>query len=53
MTCSSVTPGQPLTSSQKFGLKLVSFFPGRNKRGVVLAIDLTESVGLNDEGIIR
>ena len=53
MTCSSVTPGQPLTSSQKFGLKLVSFFPGRNKRDVVLAIDLTESVGLNDEGIIR
>lgn len=53
MTCSSVTPGQPLTSSQKLGLKLVSFLPGRNKRDVVLAIDLTESVGLNDEGIIR
>ncbi|MCL1466795.1 VWA domain-containing protein [Argonema galeatum] len=43
-----VTPGQPLTASQKAGLELVARLHGG--RDVVLAIDLTESVGLNDEG---
>lgn len=44
-----VTPGNtPLTAPQKTGLELVSILrPGRD---VVLAIDLTESVGFNDEG---
>jgi hypothetical protein len=46
-----VIPGQPLSSVQKIGLNLVSVLHG--KRDVVLAIDLTESVGLNDEGRIR
>ncbi len=49
-TCSKVTPGQPLKPWQQSGLKLVALFQGRD---VVLAIDLTESVGLNDEGRIR
>ena len=43
-----VTPGQPLTSLQKSGLEWVVRLHGG--RDVVLAIDLTESVGLNDEG---
>ncbi|NEU75652.1 VWA domain-containing protein [Hassallia byssoidea VB512170] len=51
MIFTQVIPGQPLSSVQKIGLNLVSVFPG--KRDVVLAIDLTESVGLNDEGRIR
>jgi hypothetical protein len=45
---SKITPGQTLTSSQKFGLDLVAILGGG--RDVVLAIDMTESVGLNDEG---
>lgn len=50
-TCETVAPSpQPLTPWQKAGLELVAFFRGRD---VVLAIDLTESVGLNDEGRIR
>ncbi|MBR8826819.1 MAG: VWA domain-containing protein [Gomphosphaeria aponina SAG 52.96 = DSM 107014] len=49
--CPLVTPGQPLTGWQKTGLELVgNIFAGRD---VVLAIDLTESVGLNDEGRLR
>nr|WP_228043656.1 vWA domain-containing protein [Dolichospermum sp. LEGE 00246] len=47
-----ITPGQPLTDTQKKGLQLVSLL-GRGKRDVVLAIDVTESVGLNDQGRIR
>jgi hypothetical protein len=47
-----ITPGQPLTDTQKNGLQLVSLL-GRGKRDVVLAIDVTESVGLNDQGRIR
>lgn len=43
-----ITPGQPLTSLQKSGLEWVARLHGG--RDVVLAIDLTESVGLNDEG---
>ncbi|KAB8335066.1 VWA domain-containing protein [Scytonema tolypothrichoides VB-61278] len=49
-TSTTVTPGQNLNPSQKIGLELVSCFRGRD---VVLAIDLTESVGLNDEGRFR
>ncbi|CAD5956508.1 hypothetical protein NO976_02972 [Planktothrix agardhii] len=49
--CTAVTPGQPLTDFQKTGLEWVGRLQGG--RDVVLAIDLTESVGLNDEGHIR
>ncbi|MBO3462091.1 VWA domain-containing protein [Aetokthonos hydrillicola Thurmond2011] len=51
MTLTRVTPGQPLTSVQKTGLDTVSVLGGG--RDIVLAIDITESVGLNDEGHIR
>ncbi|ABA21469.1 hypothetical protein Ava_1847 [Trichormus variabilis ATCC 29413] len=51
MTITPIPPGQPLSSTQKIGLNLVSVFG--NGRDVVLAIDMTESVGLNDEGRIR
>jgi hypothetical protein len=50
-SCQNITPGQSLTNSQKNGLDLVARLSGG--RDVVLAIDLTESVGLNDEGRIR
>ncbi len=50
-TSTTVTPGQNLNPSQKIGLELVSRLD--RGRDVVLAIDLTESVGLNDEGRIR
>lgn len=49
--CSTVAPGQLLKPWQKIGLELVSHFD--RGRDVVVAIDLTESVGLNDEGRIR
>ncbi|AHJ27453.1 VWA domain-containing protein [Nodularia spumigena CS-584] len=52
MTLTRITPGQLLTSRQKFGLDVVSIF-GYGRRDVVLAIDITESVGLNDQGRIR
>jgi hypothetical protein len=52
VTLTKITPGQPLTDTQKKGLQLVSLL-GRGKRDVVLAIDVTESVGLNDQGRIR
>ncbi|MFO5495059.1 MAG: VWA domain-containing protein, partial [Cuspidothrix sp.] len=52
MTLTKITPGQPLTDTQKNGLQLVSLLGG-GKRDVVLAIDVTESVGLNDQGRIR
>ncbi|MBC1238929.1 VWA domain-containing protein [Nostoc sp. 2RC] len=51
MDTNKITPGQTLTSTQKVGLDLVAILGGG--RDVVLAIDLTESVGLNDEGRIR
>lgn len=44
-------PGQALKSWQQAGLNLVSRLYGG--RDVIFAIDLTESVGLNDEGRIR
>ena len=50
-SCQAVTPGQPLAPLQKTGMELVARLHGG--RDVVLAIDLTESVGLNDEGRIR
>ncbi|MBR8836753.1 MAG: VWA domain-containing protein [Stigonema ocellatum SAG 48.90 = DSM 106950] len=50
-TSVKVTPGQLLTPSQTTGLEIVSFL--HKGRDVVLAIDMTESVGLNDEGRIR
>lgn len=46
-----VTPGQNLSSLQKTGLELVTHL--HSGRDVVLAIDLTGSVGINDEGRIR
>lgn len=49
--CLSVTPGEPLNLWQKTGLNLVSRLP--RGRDVVLAIDLTGSVNLNDEGRTR
>ena len=50
-SCSKVTPShQPLSDLQRTGLKLTATTQGRD---VVLAIDLTESVGLNDEGRLR
>ena len=51
LPCASVTPSShELQSWQKLGLDLVSAFQGRD---VVLAVDLTESVGFNDEGRLR
>lgn len=51
MTLTRITPGQPITSVQKIELDIVSVLGGG--RDIVLAIDITESVGLNDEGHIR
>lgn len=51
MKCQNVVPSQkPLSFSQKLGLQIVSTFQGRE---VVLAVDLTNSVQLNDEGRLR
>lgn len=52
MTLTKISPGQPLTDIQKNGLQLVSLLTG-GKRDVILAIDVTESVGFNDQGRIR
>ncbi len=49
--CSTIAPGQKLTPRQEFGLDLVARIGGG--RDVVFAIDLTQSVNLNDEGRIR
>jgi predicted nucleic acid-binding OB-fold protein len=49
--CSTVTPGQTLNPWQKLGLELDALL--HSGRDVILAIDLTDSVGLNDEGRIR
>ncbi|MBE9200542.1 MULTISPECIES: VWA domain-containing protein [unclassified Nodularia (in: cyanobacteria)] len=51
MVLTKITPGQQITPKQQFGLSLVSRLGGG--RDVILAIDLTESVGLNNEGRIR
>lgn len=51
MAITTVTPGQLLNPQQKIGLNLITYLhPGRD---VVLAIDLTESVGMNNEGRLR
>ncbi|MBW4612765.1 MAG: VWA domain-containing protein [Desmonostoc vinosum HA7617-LM4] len=52
MIQTKITPGQPLTSVQKIGLDLVSVLGGGG-RDVVLAIDITASVGLDDQGRTR
>lgn len=49
--CTTVVPGQGLLSWQQAGLNLVSRLYGG--RDVIFALDLTESVGLNNEGRIR
>ncbi len=49
--CNTVAVGQSLSSWQQAGLSLVSHIYGG--RDVIFAIDLTDSVGLNDEGRIR
>lgn len=49
--CQTVIPGTTPTGWQKTGLEWVARLNGG--RDVVLALDLTESVGLNDEGRIR
>ncbi|WP_036486923.1 hypothetical protein [Myxosarcina sp. GI1] len=49
--CAEISPGQPLKTWQQFGLKLASRIYGG--RDVVVAVDLTESVGLNAEGRLR
>lgn len=51
MALTTVTPGQTLNPQQKMGLDLVTHL--HKGRDVVLAIDLTESVGINSEGRIR
>lgn len=46
-----ITPGKILSSQQETALGLVARL--HSKRDVVLAIDLTESVGINNEGRLR
>ena len=50
-SCSTIAPGKPVKPWQQFGLNLASRIYGG--RDVVIAIDLTESVGLNAEGRLR
>ncbi|MEM7595369.1 MAG: VWA domain-containing protein [Cyanobacteria bacterium P01_A01_bin.83] len=49
--CKAIAPGKSLNSWQQLGLNLASRIYGG--RDVVIAIDLTESVGLNAEGRLR
>lgn len=49
--CSQITIGETLSDNQKIGLELVSKFSGG--RDVVFAVDLTESVSLDDAGRVR
>ena len=49
--CKAIAPGKPVKPWQQFGLNLASRIHGG--RDVVIAIDLTESVGLNAEGRLR
>ena len=51
MLSTRVTPGQPLTSIQKSGLEWFALLHGG--KDVVLAVDITGSVGLNDSGRTR
>lgn len=52
MDTTKITPGQTLTGIQENVLQLISLL-NWNRRDIVLAIDITESVGLNDQGRIR
>ena len=49
--CTTIAPGKPVKPWQQFGLNLASRIYGG--RDVVIAIDLTKSVGLNAEGRLR
>ncbi|MEO0927467.1 MAG: VWA domain-containing protein [Cyanobacteria bacterium J06643_13] len=49
--CTAIAPGKPVKAWQQWGLDLAARLNGG--RDVVLAIDLTESVGLNAEGRLR
>ncbi len=49
--CTTIAPGKSVKSWQQFGLNLASRIYGG--RDVVIAIDLTESVGFNAEGRLR
>lgn len=49
--CTALAPGKPVKPWQQLGLNLASRIYGG--RDVVMAIDLTESVGLNAEGRLR
>ena len=49
--CKTIAPGKPVKPWQQWGLNLASRIYGG--RDVVMAIDLTESVGLNAEGRLR
>ena len=49
--CTAIAPGKSIKSWQQLGLNLASRIYGG--RDVVIAIDLTESVGLNAEGRLR
>ena len=49
--CTAIAPGKSVKPWQQFGLNLASRIYGG--RDVVIAIDLTESVGLNVEGRLR
>lgn len=49
--CDQITTGETLSSNQKLGLELVSKLGGG--RDVVFAVDLTESVSLDDAGRVR
>ncbi len=51
ITNTKISPGKQINSYQQTALKIIARFHG--KRDVVLAIDLTESVGINNEGRIR
>jgi hypothetical protein len=49
--CDRITIGESLSQNQQLGLELVSKFSGG--RDVVFAVDLTQSVSLDDEGKVR
>lgn len=50
-SCAAIAPGKSVKSWQQWGLNLAARLDGG--RDVVIAIDLTESVGLNAEGQLR
>ncbi len=50
MISSTVTPGSSLSPTQRNTIEFISRFQGRD---IVIAIDTTQSVQINDEGILR